>query len=78
MPRRSDGAELRRTLGDLLALGPSVESIAAVPFGMTRYRRGFTRWSRTMHRLAGEVIDILEEYGEKSLAATGRRVISER
>ena len=71
----NDGAELRRTLADLLALGPSVESIAAVPFGMTRYRRGLYPLEPYDAKTAGEVIDILEEYGAKSLAATGRRVI---
>ena len=36
----NDGAELRRTLEDLLALGPAVQSIAAVPAGLTDYRKG--------------------------------------
>jgi putative radical SAM enzyme (TIGR03279 family) len=71
----NDGAELRRTLGDLLALGPSVESIAAVPFGMTRYRKGLYPLTPYDAASAAETIDILEEFGEKSLAATGRRVV---
>ncbi len=36
----NDGDELRRTLTDLLALRPQVGSIAAVPAGVTDYRKG--------------------------------------
>ena len=36
----NDGDELRRTLDDLLRLRPQVESIAAVPAGVTAYRKG--------------------------------------
>ena len=35
----NDGEELRRTLGDLLELTPMVQSIAAVPCGVTDYRQ---------------------------------------
>lgn len=47
VPGRNDGAYLERTVGDLAALHPTVESIAIVPVGRTRYAdpalsRGFT------------------------------------
>ena len=42
-PGLNDGEALRQTLDDLLALGPSIQSIAIVPVGLTRYR--------TMNRL---------------------------
>ena len=35
----NDGDELRRTLADLLELTPMVQSIAAVPCGITDYRQ---------------------------------------
>ena len=39
-PGWNDGEELRRTLDDLMDLHPSVESVAIVPVGLTRYRQG--------------------------------------
>ena len=36
----NDGKELERTLDDLAGLFPSVESIAVVPSGLTKYREG--------------------------------------
>jgi NifB/MoaA-like Fe-S oxidoreductase len=37
-PQANDGAVLRQTIADLLALHPIVESIAVVPVGLTKYR----------------------------------------
>jgi NifB/MoaA-like Fe-S oxidoreductase len=37
-PQVNDGAVLRQTIADLLALHPIVESIAVVPVGLTKYR----------------------------------------
>ena len=37
-PDLNDGAALHQTLQDLAGLGPSVQSIAIVPVGLTRYR----------------------------------------
>ena len=38
-PGVNDGDELKRTLDDLIVLYPSVQSIAAVPLGMTKSRK---------------------------------------
>ena len=38
-PGYNDGAVLARTLSDLLALGKSLQSIAVVPVGLTRFRK---------------------------------------
>lgn len=38
LPGINDGAELERTLADLVALYPAVESVAVVPVGLTRRR----------------------------------------
>ena len=38
-PDLNDGADLDRTIGDLLSLHPGVASIAVVPVGLTRYHR---------------------------------------
>ncbi len=38
----NDGQHLKKTLRDLVALGPSVRSVAVVPAGLTAYREGLT------------------------------------
>ena len=40
VPGYNDGEELRKTLADLKALYPNVESVAAVPVGLTKHREG--------------------------------------
>ena len=39
-PGLNDGPELERTVADLAALHPAVQSLAVVPLGLTRHRRG--------------------------------------
>ena len=36
----NDGDELRRTIGDLLAYAPTIESLSVVPVGLSKYRDG--------------------------------------
>ena len=48
----NDGDELRRTLADLLELTPMVQSIAAVPCGITDYRKNLYHRCPTMQRPA--------------------------
>lgn len=43
VPQINDGKELERTLTDLSSLYPSVESVAVVPVGLTRYRDNLHR-----------------------------------
>ncbi len=74
-PGVNDGDQLRRTLTDLLDLGPSVQSIAAVPFGMTRYREKLYHLEPYTQEGAAATLDILEEYGDLSLAKYGRRIV---
>lgn len=71
----NDGDALRRTLTDLLALGSAVQSIAAVPSGLTDYRQGLYKLTPYDAASSAEVLDILEEFGAKSLAERGSRVI---
>ncbi len=74
-PGVNDGDNLRRTLTDLLDLGPSVQSIAAVPFGMTRYRDKLFHLEPYTQEAAAETLDILEEFGDLSVQKYGRRVV---
>ena len=71
----NDGDELRRTLDDLLALSPQVGSIAAVPAGVTDYRKGLFKLTPYDAQSAAETLDILEEYSLRCRAEYGRSVV---
>lgn len=64
-PGINDGAELRRSIEELSALYPAVQSIAAVPVGLTKFRDGLEKLEPYNKETAGEVIDIIEEYSVK-------------
>ena len=55
VPGLNDGAHLMRTLSDLAARYPAVQSIGVVPVGLTQYHRGGCR--RYTAQEAGAVID---------------------
>jgi putative radical SAM enzyme (TIGR03279 family) len=67
-PGVNDGDELRRTLRDLKALYPSMQSIAAVPVGLTRYRENLPHIDPYTKETAGEVIDIIEAFAAQCVA----------
>ncbi len=71
----NDGAELRRTLDDLLALRPQVGSIAVVPAGLTSYRKGLFPLTVYDAASAAETLDILEEYSRKCREEYGRSIV---
>ena len=71
----NDGDELRRTLSDLLELTPMVQSIAAVPCGITDYRQNLYRQIPYDAASSAEVIDIMEQFGEECKARHGKRII---
>ena len=64
-PGINDGDELRYSIEQLSALYPSVQSIAAVPVGLTKFRDGLEKIEPYNKQTAGEVIDIIEEYSNK-------------
>lgn len=64
-PGINDGAELRRSIEELSAFYPSVQSIAAVPVGLTKFRDGLEKIEPYNKQTASEVIDIIEEYSSK-------------
>lgn len=71
----NDGDELRRTLTDLLRLTPMVQSIAAVPCGITDYRKNLYPQVPYDAASSAEVIDIMEEFGDRCKALHGSRII---
>lgn len=70
-PGWNDGAQLRRTIQDLIDIG--FNSCSIVPVGLTKYRKGLAQISPMDEKTAGEIIDIVDEYGEKCLASRGTR-----
>ena len=71
----NDGEELHRTLTDLLALRPQVGSIAAVPAGVTDYRKGLFKLTPYDKESAAVTLDILEEFAYKCRDEYGRSVV---
>ena len=74
-PGVNDGKELEFTLDKLYGLGENLLSVACVPVGLTRYREGLYPLKPYTKESAGEVLDILERYGELFLRERGSRVV---
>lgn len=74
-PEWNDGAELDRTLTDLTALCPQVQSIAVVPVGLTRHREKLPPLRMFTPVECGQVIDQIERFGEKCLKQHGARIV---
>ncbi len=72
-PGINDGAVLDRTLGELSALAPAVESVAIVPVGVTRFREGLYPLRPYTAEQAGGVIDQVDAFGRDFLAKSGTR-----
>ncbi|MEE1238968.1 MAG: DUF512 domain-containing protein [Acutalibacteraceae bacterium] len=73
-PGYNDGEELERTLGDLSKL-QNAECIAAVPVGLTAYREGLAQIEPFNKKTAGDVLRIIDKYGDICLEKYGQRRI---
>lgn len=73
-PGINDGEELKRTLNDLEPLYPSIESVAAVPVGLTKFREGLYPLTLYDKETASQVLDIMEEFGDRCLQKYGTRI----
>jgi putative radical SAM enzyme (TIGR03279 family) len=73
-PGYNDGEELSRSLADLGALYPAVQSVAAVPVGITRYREGLAPLSPFTKEQAADVVARMESFGEEFLSQHGTRL----
>ncbi|NLK73999.1 MAG: DUF512 domain-containing protein [Clostridiales bacterium] len=58
----NDGKELERTLHDLSAYLPEMESVSVVPVGMTKFRDGLERLERFTKEDAIEVLEIIHRW----------------
>lgn len=61
-PGINDGEELRYSLSELAKYSPYINSIAAVPVGLTKYREGLEHLDSYTKEKANEVIDIIDEF----------------
>ena len=71
----NDGEHLRKSIEKLASLYPAVKSIAAVPSGLTKYRDGLYPLEPYDCETACQVLDILEEYGDRYQKERGGRII---
>lgn len=74
-PGINDGDELRYSLDKLAELCPHLLSVACVPVGVTKYREGLFEMPQYTKERACEVIDIINEYGERFKANYGTRLV---
>ncbi len=70
-PGVNDGPALDRTLRDLSEMYPSVNSVAIVPVGVTKYREGLYPLRPYTREEAGAVIDQVERFGDRSVEERG-------
>ncbi|RXM73987.1 DUF512 domain-containing protein [Clostridium tetani] len=64
-PGVNDGDNLRKTVEDLYTLYPSVENIAVVPIGITKYREGLAKFSPYNEDGAREQLNTVKKLQEK-------------
>ena len=71
----NDGDELRRSLADLSQYYPQMTSVAVVPAGLTKYRDGLYPLTDFTAEESGEIIDLINGYGEENLKKHGSRIV---
>ena len=61
----NDGAELDRTIRDLTAYLPEMQSVSVVPVGLSKFRKGLEKLEPFTKEDAGNVIDLIESWQKK-------------
>lgn len=74
-PGINDGKELEYSVTELGKLYPAVQSIAAVPVGITKHREGLFDMPSYTKETAGAVIDIITSLGDEFKAQYGTRLV---
>ncbi|MBU3111405.1 DUF512 domain-containing protein [Clostridium lacusfryxellense] len=67
-PGINNGSELIKTIEDLYKLYPSVENVAVVPIGITKYREGLFNLTLYDKKTAAEEIESVKELQEKYIS----------
>ncbi len=71
----NDGDELKKTLADLSALYPWVDSIAVVPAGLTAHREGLCELCAFNKEDSLRTLEIIDSFGRENLEKVGKRLI---
>lgn len=73
-PGINDGKELEYSLSELEKLLPAIQSIAAVPVGLTKFRENLPPLSAYTPEKARETIEIVDSFGKSCLEKYGVRL----
>ena len=71
----NDGAELKRSIEDLMQYLPHMRSVSVVPAGITKYREGLYPLELFTKEEAEEIIDLIEGYQQKCFEQYGLHFI---
>lgn len=74
-PGINDGKELEYSISELGKLYPAVKSIAAVPVGITKHRKGLFDMPEYDEKTSADVIGVIDRMGEKFKKAHGTRLV---
>ncbi len=74
-PGINDGAHLERTVRELAALHPGVQSIGVVPVGLSGGRSGLAPVRRVTARLARELVEAVHGWQREFRKALGTRLV---
>lgn len=74
-PGLNNGEELERTIKDLYELYPSVQNIAAVPLGITKFRDNLPKLKTYTKETAKQEIELVKKYSEKFMKEIGHPFI---
>lgn len=73
-PGYNDGEALTKTMKDLMTYRPAIQSVAAVPVGLTKFREGLTPLRLFTPEECADVIDRMEMMGNTMLEKEGTRL----
>ena len=74
-PGINDGPALDKTLTELAALFPEVNSVSVVPVGVTKYREGLYPLQTYTQETAAALIDQVEAFAANHLKSAGTRLV---
>ncbi|MCR5580140.1 MAG: DUF512 domain-containing protein [Pseudobutyrivibrio sp.] len=74
-PGLNDGAELDRTISDLLEFAPVMSSMSVVPVGVTKFRDGLFPLRTYTAEEAGAVIDQIEHWQDVAMERFGNHFV---
>ena len=74
-PGINDGKELERSISELSALCPNLQSIAVVPVGLTKHREGLYPLRTFNAEEAKQVVEITERWGDKLAENNESRIV---